>query len=159
MKKIKILPLIVSLSVCFSAAIIGSFFTSEAIPTWYSTLNKPIFNPPNWVFGPVWSVLYLMMGVSLYIAWQKKANKKVKQKGLIFFFSQLFFNTLWSIIFFGLHSPLLAFLVIIALWILIFLTIKNFLLISRPASYLLIPYLAWVSFASLFNFSIVILNR
>ncbi len=158
MKKIKILPLIVSLSVCFSAAIIGSIFTVEAIPTWYTTLNKPLFNPPNWVFGPVWSILYLMMGISLYLVWQKEVSKKVKQKGLLFFFSQLILNALWSIVFFGLHSPLIAFLVIIVLWILIFLTIKNFLLISKPAGYMLIPYLVWVSFASLLNFSIAILN-
>lgn len=158
MKKIKILPLIVSLSVCFSATIIGSFFTFEAIPTWYAGLNKPFLNPPNWVFGPVWTTLYFMMGISLYLVWQKKLNKKIKQTSLLLFFSQLVLNALWSIVFFGFQSPLIAFLVIIALWLLIYLTIKSFIVISKPAGYLLIPYLLWVTFASLLNLSIVILN-
>lgn len=158
MAKIEILPLIVSLAVCFLAAAVGSVFTTGAIDTWYESLNKPVFNPPNWIFGPVWSLLYLLMGISLYLVWITKANKMARRKGIIFFFIQLVLNLLWSILFFSLKSPTAAFVEIIILWILIFLTIKNFLQISKSAGRLLFPYLAWVSFAVILNLSIILLN-
>lgn len=137
--------------ICEFAGIIGSLFTFSAIPSWYVYLNKPFFAPPNFVFGPVWTLLYFLMGVSLYIVW-------VKKKPLTIFWIQLFLNAFWSIIFFGLRNPLLAFIDIIGLWIAVVLTIKYFFSFSKPAAYLLIPYLLWVSFASLLNLSIVILN-
>lgn len=158
MAKLKIIPLLFSIGVCFLAAAVGSAFTTGAIDTWYSTLNKPFFSPPNWVFGPVWTLLYLMMGVSLYIFWNTKTNAKEKRLGLSLFFVQLVLNVFWSILFFGLESPTAAFIGIILLWFAIFLTIKNFLQLSKVAGWLLIPYLAWVSFATVLNLSIVLLN-
>ncbi len=158
MKNIKIIPLILSLLACYAAGAIGSYFSIDAIPTWYTTLNRPPFNPPNWIFGPVWSTLYAMMGVSLYLIWQKKTNSLVKKQGIWFFAIQLILNTLWTIVFFALQSPTGAFLMVIALLVFIVLTIRKFSKISKPAAYLLYPYLAWVSFASILNFSIMILN-
>lgn len=157
--KIKILPLILSVGVSFLAAGIGSVFTTSAIDTWYTTLQKPFFNPPNWIFGPVWTLLYLMMGISLYIVWNTKTHTKERRQGLSFFFVQLALNVLWSILFFGLKSPFLALLGILLLWVMIYLTIKNFFKISRTAGWLLIPYLVWVSFATVLNLSLVFLNR
>lgn len=157
MKKINIPKLIGSILICFLAAGVGSYFTTPSIATWYATLNKPFFSPPNWIFGPVWTLLYTMMGVALYIVSNIK-TKLNKNNSYKYFFAQLTFNTIWSIVFFGLHNPMLAFGVIIVLWILIYLTIKNFAKISKTAAYLLYPYLAWVSFASLLNLAVAILN-
>ncbi len=158
MTKLKIIPLLFSIGVCFLAAAVGSAFTIGAIDTWYVTLNKPFFSPPNWVFGPVWTLLYLMMGASLYIFWDTKTNIKERRLGLSIFFVQLALNVLWSILFFGLKSPTAAFVGIIFLWFAIFLTITNFMQLSKVAGWLLIPYLAWVSFAAILNLSIIILN-
>ncbi len=143
--------LILSVGLCLGAGVIGSFFTTQSIPAWYATLNKPFFSPPNWIFAPVWTILYILMGVSLYLAWQKKKVPAV-------FWIQLILNVTWSIIFFGMRNPALAFVNIIALWIAIFLNTKSFYKINRPASYLLIPYLLWVSFASFLNLFVVLLN-
>ena len=159
MTKLKIIPLLFSIGVCFLAAAAGSAFTIGAIDTWYVTLNKPFFSPPNWVFGPVWTLLYLMMGISFYIFLNTKTNAKEKRLGLSLFYVQLALNALWSILFFGLKSQIAAFIGIILLWLAIFLTIRSFLQISKGAGWLLIPYLAWVSFATILNFSIVVLNR
>lgn len=159
MTKIKVIPFVSSVGVCFLAAGIGSVFTTSAIDTWYTTLQKPVFSPPNWIFGPVWTLLYLMMGISLYIFWNTKTNAKERRQGLSLFFVQLALNVLWSILFFGLKSPIAALIGIILLWLAIFLTTKNFLQISKAAGWLLIPYIAWVSFAAVLNLSIVILNR
>lgn len=159
MRKVNTSLLFLSLLICFSAAAIGSLFTYRAIPAWYASLVKPSFSPPNWVFGPVWTVLYTMMGIALYTVWNKKTNNKEKKIGLRYFSAQLVLNTSWSIIFFGMHSPVLALLVIIALWAFIFFTIQKFMLVSKTAGVLLVPYLLWVSFATLLNFSIVLLNR
>ncbi|MDO8498562.1 MAG: TspO/MBR family protein [bacterium] len=151
LKAIRIPKLILSLGLCLGAGVLGSVFTTSAIPAWYATLNKPVFAPPNSVFAPVWTTLYILMGISLYLVWQKKKVPSV-------FWVQLVLNTLWSIIFFGLKNPALAFVNIVALWIAIFLTIKSFYKINKLASYLLIPYLLWVTIASLLNLSIIILN-
>lgn len=157
MPKIKNWPLLVlAILLCEGVGILGSFFTVSAIPTWYATLTKPSISPPNFIFGPVWTMLYALMGISLYLVWT--SNVKSKQQALKYFFVQLGLNAMWSIIFFGLKKPGLAFFEIIALWIAIYLTIKAFKKISKMASYLLYPYLAWVSFASILNLSIWILN-
>lgn len=152
--------LIVSIGLCLGAGIVGSFFTVSSPPagglTWYATLNKPFFSPPNWIFGPVWTILYIIMGVSLYLVWVSKS--KLKQKGINLFLIQLGLNVLWSVIFFGLKNPVLALVDIVALWGVIFLTIKSFYKINKLAGNLLIPYLLWVSFATLLNLSIVVLN-
>jgi translocator protein len=158
MQKINYFKLIISIIICQLAGIIGSFFTVTSVSTWYVTLNKPFFNPPGWLFGPVWIILYLLIGISLYIIWNKKINTKTKQVALIIFFIQLILNTIWSILFFGLKSPLLAFLDIIFLWFAIIFTMYFFNKISKTATYLLIPYILWVSFAMILNFSIYYLN-
>ncbi len=154
--KRNVLKLILSIGISLTAGAVGSLFTVSSIPTWYSTLNKPTFSPPNWVFGPVWTTLYILMGVSLY--WIFMSKSKLKQKGLTLFFVQLALNTAWSIVFFGMKNPSLAFVNIIALWITILLTIKIFYKINKNSAYLLYPYLLWVSFASLLNLMIVVLN-
>lgn len=153
------LRLVLSIVVCESVGIIGSVFTLPAITTWYITLNKPSFNPPNWLFGPVWTILFLLMGVSAYLIWNKGLKKKGVKTALLIFAVQLALNFLWSLFFFGLHSPLLAFIDIIFLWLAILLTIAKFWNLSRPAAGILFPYLLWVSFASFLNFAIIGLNH
>lgn len=147
------LRLIGFIFLCQAAGLIGSIFTFNSVNTWYVTLEKPFFNPPSFVFGPVWTILYLLMGVSLFLVWGKKKTD------LRWFWTQLALNTAWSIIFFGLKNPLLAFIIIIFLWISIIQTIRSFKKVNKTASYILYPYLFWVSFASLLNLSIVILNK
>lgn len=149
--------LIWAIVLCQLAGVIGTIFTMEAIPTWYADLVKPSFNPPNWVFGPVWTILYTLMGVSLYGIW--KANPSLG-KGFAekLFYTQLILNSAWSIIFFGIKSPLLALFEIAVLWVIILLTILAANRISSYAGKVLIPYILWVSFATLLNASIVLLN-
>lgn len=148
-----LLRLIGLIVLCEGAGIIGSIFSFNSINTWYLTLEKPFFNPPSFVFGPVWTILYLLMGISLFLVWGKKKTD------LRWFFAQLALNTIWSIIFFGLKNPLLAFIVLIFLWISIYQSIKSFRKVNKTASYLLYPYLGWVSFAGTLNLSIVLLNK
>ncbi len=145
-----------SLILCLGAGAIGSLFTTPAISTWYITLNKPSFNPPNFIFAPIWTILYVLMAISLYFVLTSKVKDKTFAVKL--FLAQIALNILWSLLFFGLHNPLLALLDILLLWILIILNIKTFYKISKNASYLLIPYLFWVSFAGVLNLSIVLLN-
>lgn len=149
--------LIFSIGICLGAGVLGSFFTINSIPTWYQTLNKPFFSPPNWIFGPVWTVLYVMMGIALYLVLSVK-GKVQSQKAIKVFAVQLTLNVLWSMIFFGLRNPSLALIDIIALWIAIVLTIQAFSKINKLAANLLYPYLAWVSFATALNLAIVLLN-
>lgn len=158
MKGIDILKLVASVILCQVAGFLGSVFTTPAIPTWYKTLNKPFFTPPNWIFSPVWIILFIMMGISLFFVWRESGRPGFKP-ALLFFFLQLILNVFWSIAFFGLRSPWLGLMDIVALWIAIFLTIRYFLRVSKFAGVLLIPYLVWVSLATLLNFSIWILNR
>lgn len=152
------LKLILAIIICELAGIIGSIFTTSAIPTWYTTLAKPVLNPPSWVFGPVWTTLYLLMGIAVFLIWKKGLDRKDVQKAIYIFGTQLVLNTIWSIIFFGLQSPLWAFVDIILLWLTILWTMITFYKISKPAMWLLLPYILWVSFASYLNFMIWILN-
>lgn len=151
--------LIVSMFICFMAAGIGSFFTTNAIPTWYAGLQKPWFNPPNWLFGPVWTILYVLMAISLYLVWNAKKKEGAKEAIYLIFGVQLTLNTLWSIIFFGLHNPLLGFLIIVLLWGSILVMILRMVRYMKIAGLLQIPYIVWVSFASILNLSILILNK
>ncbi len=153
-----ILKLIGSIIICQLAGFIGSLFTTPAIPTWYKTLSKPAFNPPNSIFSPVWITLFLLMGISLFLVWQKNHKDREVKIALLFFTAQLVLNILWSILFFGLKSPLWAFVEIIILWLAILLTIIKFFKVSKPAGYLLLPYILWVSFAAFLNFSLWRLN-
>ena len=157
MKPTDILKLVASVILCQIAGFLGSLFTTPAIPTWYATLRKPFFTPPNWIFSPVWVSLFILMGISLFFVWRRQGHPQFK-KALIFFFVQLILNVLWSLAFFGLRLPLLGLMDIILLWIAILLTIQNFLKVSKFAGVLLIPYLLWVSFATLLNLSLWILN-
>ena len=150
--------LLISVIGCEIVGVLGTPFTIPAIPAWYASLNKPFFAPPNWVFGPVWTLLYFLMGVAFYLIWKQGFEKKrVKTAGL-FFLAQLGLNLIWSPIFFGLRAPLLGLVVIVAMWTLIVMTMKKFYPLSRLALYLLVPYLLWVSLATTLNASIVILN-
>lgn len=150
--------LIISIIGCELVGLLSTPLTLTAIPDWYSKLNKPFFAPPNWLFGPVWTLLYLLMGISLYLIWRQGWQKKKIQVPLKFFLAQLFLNFIWTPVFFGLRAPLPGLMVIVAMWFFIVMTIKKFFPLSRPAAYLLIPYLLWVSFATLLNAAIVVLN-
>lgn len=156
MAKMNYAKLVVSIVICQLVGIISSVFTASSISTWYATLNQPFFNPPNWVFAPVWTTLYLLMGISLYLVWSSKA--KEKKRALYVFAVQLGLNFLWSLLFFGLQNPLLALAEILLLWFSILLSILVFHKISKPASYLLIPYILWVSFAAVLNLGYVLVN-
>ncbi len=135
---------------------LSGYFTASNIATWYVTLNKPFFNPPNYLFGPVWTVLYLMMGISLGMIINAKHSNK--NKSLITFSIQLVLNFFWSVIFFSLQSPGWAAIEIIAMWLSIIYMIRNFYKINKWAGWLQIPYLLWVTFASVLNISIYVLN-
>jgi len=149
---------IVSILVCQMAGVVGSFFTYPSIPTWYATLQKPSFSPPNWLFAPVWITLFTLMGVSAYLVWNKGLKNKQVKESLSIFGIQLILNAFWSFLFFGLKSPLYAFIEIIILWGAIVLTILKFYKISKKAGLLLFPYIVWVSFAMTLNFYVWRLN-
>ena len=158
MEMAELKKLAIAIILCELAGIIGSFFTFSAIQDWYAYLDKPWFTPPGWLFGPVWTFLYLLMGISAYLVWKKGIEKKEVKLALALFGLQLVFNCAWSIIFFGLRDAYFAFVEIILLWILIALTISKFYLIDKKSAYLMLPYLAWVSFAAVLNFSVWLLN-
>jgi len=158
MERQDILELIGSIVIAQLAGQIGAIATSTSVQTWYVTLNKPIFTPPNWLFAPVWITLYTLMGLSLFLIWRLGLQTRGVNLALALFGVQLLLNTLWSIAFFGLRSPLAGLVVIIPLWIAIAATIALFLPLSRPAGMLLIPYLLWVSLAAALNAAILLLN-
>ncbi len=154
----KTYQIIISIIICQAAGLIGSIFTFSAIPSWYSTLNKPSFNPPNWLFGPVWTVLYILMGIALYLVWQQiKINPRAKP-AIILFLIHLVLNASWSIIFFGLQNIGLALVELIVLWLMIILVTWQFWQIKKIAAKLMLPYLAWVTFAAILNLTLFILN-
>lgn len=149
----------ISVLVCLLAGYFSSFFTKNSIDTWYVTLNKPFFNPPNSVFAPVWTLLYIMMGISVGMIWSKISEEAVLvKKGLLFFGIQLCLNIAWSFLFFGLCNLLLSLIEIIVLLLIIFETFLVFKKIDKKSSYLLVPYMIWVAFAAILNLSIYILN-
>lgn len=176
-----IIKFIVSILICQAAGVLGSIFTAPAIKTWYAFLEKPSFSPPDFVFAPVWVVLFLLMGIALYLVWAKNWHIEVKageaerktwnpisrklltgswreENAVLIFSLQLILNVLWSVIFFGLKSPGLAFFEILMLWFAILYTIINFYRISKASSFLLLPYLLWVTFAAVLNLSVWLLN-
>ncbi len=150
--------LLLSIAGCELVGILGTPFTLAAIPTWYVNLNKPFFAPPNWIFGPVWTLLYFLMGISLYLVLIRGWKKKVVKSAVVFFLAQLALNFLWSPVFFGLKSPLLGLITIVALWVFIVITMKKFYSLSKLAFFLLVPYFLWVSFATVLNAAILFLN-
>ena len=162
--------LALSIAISTAAGFIGSLFTTPAVPGWYAGLIKPWLNPPGWLFGPVWTLLYILMGLAAFIIWQrdsargwwlwwKKSHfKRETRIALGLFLIQLILNALWSVLFFGRQNPGAAFIGIIFLWLAIFLTILAFYRIYRPAAWLLLPYILWVSFAAYLNAGIWLLN-
>ncbi len=150
---------IFAILLCLSAGGIGSAFTTPAIPGWYATLVKPSFSPPDWVFAPAWTVLYILMGLAAALVWSKGLQNPQVRTALVVFLVQLILNMIWSVLFFGLRSPLYGLVDIVFLWIMILVTIAQFSKVSTPAALLMIPYILWVTFASGLNLGIFFLNR
>lgn len=158
MSKDLIIKISISVGLCLLIGFIASLATQTTVESWYPTLEKPIFNPPSWVFGPVWGLMYVIMGVAAGIVWSKGFYHKWVKTALYHFLLQLILNGAWSLIFFGLMEPFWALLDIIALFILLVFTIKWFRVVSDTAAYLLFPYALWVLFAAALNFEIWRLN-
>lgn len=154
----KIIKLILCISLTLVIGGVSGVATASGITNWYVTLNKPVFNPPNYLFGPVWTLLYILMGISFYLILQSN-NHTFKRRAIIIFFIQLFLNFSWSFLFFKFQLVGAAFIEIISIWFSIIVMIITFYKVNRTASYLQIPYLLWVSFASVLNGSIWMLNR
>ena len=156
----KISKILVVVVTCLVVGYFSGMVTRSAITTWYPTLVKPSFNPPNWIFAPVWTILYIMMGVAGGMVWNRiEQDAENVKKAFMFFIIQLALNAIWSLLFFYLHNPFLALIEIVLLWLMIFETYTQFKKIDKVAGMLLVPYLVWVSFAMVLNGSIWWLNR
>jgi translocator protein len=158
MKFVEILKLIGCMAICEFAGLVGSLAMIESLPTWYSSLHKPSFSPPGWIFGPVWTILYLLMGIALYLVLRKGFSAPGVKIAVIVFGVQLILNAVWSFLFFGAESTLLGLIDIVLLWVAILVTIGAFARVSKPAALLLVPYILWVSFAAVLNFYLWRLN-
>lgn len=157
-EKINWKHLLISILLCQFTGVLGALFTTPAIPTWYATLAKPSFVPPSWMFSVVWPLLFLFMGIALYLVWEKGLEKAEVKKAIVVFSIQLFLNFLWSVLFFGLRSPFYGLVEIVVLWMVILVNIWLFYRVSKTAGLLLVPYILWVSFATVLNYTIWILN-
>ena len=157
-KKFQFLPFIICLIIPLAIGAIGGFFTMESVKTWYTTLNKPSFNPPNEIFGPVWSTLYVLMGISSYLVWKERKSFIGYNWAVGLYFLQLILNLMWSFLFFYQHQIGIALVEIIILLITIIATAIIFYRVNKAAGLLFIPYILWVSFASYLTYSIFILN-
>ncbi|MFC1603770.1 TspO/MBR family protein [Planctomycetota bacterium] len=155
----KFSKLVCSVSVCLLTGFLGSFVTMDSVTTWYTDLSRPSFTPPDWSFGLVWPILYIIMGISAFLIWNRGINKRPVKAALRLFILQLVLNGLWTPIFFGLHMIAFALVEIILLWVAILMTILAFRKISKLASLLLLPYILWVSFAVALNAAFWFLNR
>ena len=156
----KYTKILICVASCLAIGFLSGQVTKDAINTWYPTIIKPSFNPPNWVFAPVWSLLFTFMGIASGLVWSKiDNNQTLVKKALLFFVIQLTLNALWSYLFFGLQNPLLALIEIVLLWLMIYETYNQFIKIDKIAAYLFIPYLAWVGFAMILNANIWFLNK
>lgn len=153
-----IYKLIIAVLIPLSVGSLAGYFTASSVNGWYTTLVKPSFNPPNWLFAPVWTSLYIMMGIALFLVWNSGAAEDVKRTAVTLFIVQLVLNFLWSFVFFYAQQPGWALVNIILMWIFIFLTILWFGKISSLSAWLLVPYICWVSFASVLNYAIWKLN-
>ncbi len=152
------LKLVISILICQCAGIAGALFTRQSISEWYLYLRKPPFNPPNWIFGPVWTLLYILMGIAAFLVWRKGLYSNGVKAALGMFLIQLGLNTFWSIVFFGGRSIIGGLVVIVILWLSILRTMQVFFRLSKPAGYLLIPYIIWVGFALVLNLAFLVLN-
>jgi tryptophan-rich sensory protein len=157
--KINAISLTINMLATLSIAYVASAFTRPQIRGWYSTLQKPSFNPPNWLFAPIWIILYVLIGIAAYLVWKLRNGSATYKTAVIIYIIQLLLNLSWSIVFFGMHEVFAALIIIISLLVAIILNINWFGLFSKVAAWLLVPYLLWVSFASLLNLSIYILNK
>ena len=154
------MKILVMVATCLVVGSISGVVTREAITTWYVTIEKPSFNPPNWIFAPVWTTLYILMGIGAGLVWQQIETKRQEVKSaLVFFFIQLALNALWSLLFFGLKNPLLALIEIVVLLLMIYETFIKFNKLNKFAGYMFIPYLLWVGFATILNGAIWWLNK
>lgn len=152
------LKLLAAVIICNMAGIIGSFVTVTGEGSWYAAIQKPPFNPPGFVFAPVWTTLFVLMGISLYLIWMEGMERREVRVAIALFAVQLILNTIWSFLFFGLQSPFLGLVEIIILWIFIVATTVAFYRINKKAAYLMVPYLAWVTFAAFLTYNIWLLN-
>ncbi|MCE5297753.1 MAG: tryptophan-rich sensory protein [Methanoregulaceae archaeon] len=152
------LILIGAIVLCNCAGFLGALVTSTGPGTWYESLVKPAFNPPSWIFAPAWTILYILMGISLYLVIMEGRKGRDVRIPLVLFAIQLILNTIWSFAFFALESPVAGLMVILPLWIFILATMIAFFPVRKAAAWLLIPYLLWVSFATVLNYAIYILN-
>lgn len=150
--------LAICILICQFTGIISGLLTTTQNNVWFNTIVKPSWNPPGYLFGPVWTVLYLLMAISLWIVWKSDSNESMKQEAMLFFAAQLFLNFWWTILFFKFHSPLWAFVDILIMIVIIFITIFRFSEISKTAAWLLVPYISWVCFAALLNYNLWKLN-
>jgi len=157
-KKIDYKALVFFTAIVFLSGFVGSFATFSQIETWYAGINKPSFNPPNWIFGPVWTTLYFLMVLSSYLIYTSKKKRKYVEKDLNIFYAQLFLNSLWSVLFFGFQQLLLASIEIIILNASILWMILEFKKVNKKAAYLQIPYFLWACFATILTLSIYALN-
>jgi len=153
----KWIKLLIFILICQLAGLVGSNFTTSQINGWYATLQKPSFTPPNWLFGFVWTILFILMGISLYWIWGKRLERNFR-KAILFFGIQLVLNILWNFFFFGLQNPSYGLIEIILLWIAIAITIFEFYKLSKKAGLILLPYIVWVSIATVLNYYILVLN-
>jgi translocator protein len=149
---------IIAVFICEAVGIVSGLLTQNEMTTWFSSLNKPSWNPPAYLFGPVWTTLYFLMGISLWLVWKSNAPETQKLRAELTFALQLFLNFIWSILFFNIHSPALAFVDIVLMIVAILMTIGRFARISRLAAWLLVPYLMWVCFATVLNYRIWAMN-
>jgi tryptophan-rich sensory protein len=152
------MKLFISILIPILVGAVSGYFTSSGVNGWYAFAHKPWFNPPNWIFAPVWTALYILMGIALYLVWKSEPASSVKNTAIGLFAFQLLLNFCWSFIFFKLQQPGWAFAEIILMWVMILLTILWFGKISATAAWLMVPYICWVSFASVLNYSIWRLN-
>ncbi|OXB24361.1 sensory protein TspO [Flavobacterium tructae] len=155
----KAVKIAIALVICLMVGYSASIVTRPSVETWYPTLIKPPFNPPNWIFMPVWTLLYILMAVAAGLVWDKiKEQKETVKMALGFFIIQLTLNAIWSYLFFELKNPMLALIEIVLLWLMIYETYLKFVKINKISGYLLIPYMIWVAFAAVLNASIWWLN-
>ncbi|WP_309609962.1 TspO/MBR family protein [Flavobacterium sp.] len=151
--------LFICIVICQAIGIISGLIAATNNNVWFESLQKPSWNPPGYLFGPVWTFLYLLMSISLWIVWKSNMNEKIKDQATLIFALQLFLNFWWSILFFKFQSPLFAFIDIIFMIILIFISISRFSKFSKLAAWLLVPYISWVCFAAILNYKIMVLNN
>ncbi len=151
--------LVISVAIPLLAGVTSGFFTASGVGTWYQTIQKPSWNPPGWIFGPVWTTLYILMGIALYLVWKSDAATAVKKTAILLFAIQLLLNFFWSFIFFNQHQVGWALVEILVMWVFILLTIFAFASVNKTAAWLLVPYISWVSFAFLLNYTIWKLNN